>query len=158
MAATTQELEIERRKTLADWAAGLYGIFWSIWWGFFLIRILDGSKTFRLQSPILLSQRTLEVDKFYYVIPSAVIISMFVIVFVDWLWNVHEIAVNEMRMNHFGSDLLPLAITMLALTGSLVTGAWIVQAPLDLVWYGLWILYSWPLAILILLWARPRRY
>ena len=144
--------QLEMRRTLTDWVVGVFGILWSVWWGFFINKVIDANIAATQFNIPLLPSVIVSVPKWFFLTITAITLSVFAIVFVQWLWRIHETAYSGILLSEFLQVTKWLALMLFFL----VSGYWATGTgylvPSNLVWYGSVLTPLWPLTVLFTIW------
>jgi hypothetical protein len=153
MARTTQEANIERRKTLVEWIIAITTIFWSVWWGFYMQALLPNADSdIDIPIKVFLPSFTIKLPGALVLVCSAVVVSVFAIVFVLWLWEVHKTAYQRFLLRSFVRSSAPLAFSLLTLLGGILLIGNAVGVSPSLMNYGALLTLFWPPVVLVTIW------
>jgi len=153
MPRTTHGALAERRVNLADWVTAILSIFWSVWWGFFMNRILENpSSNIRFQIPLLDPPVYIDLPKLLYLVINVVVIAYFAVSYVHWLWNAQRTAYHSFLVSDLLSSSAPLGIAIISMLSSIGFVSYVYKFPYALFLYGVLLTTVWPLAVLVTLW------
>lgn len=155
MPTTTKEAQAERRVNIADWITAIFGIFWSVWWGFFINRVLDTKAEINISFSILSFQSVWDVDsiKQLYLVISALITCSFSIAYVHWLWNAQKTAYKTFLVASLVRFSAPLIFLMALFLAAIGMAAIFFGISSSLILYGVILTIFWPVVVLITLWV-----
>lgn len=153
MARTTQEANIERRKTLVEWIIAITTIFWSVWWGFYMQALLPKADSdIYIPVKVFSPSFSIKLPGSLVLVFSTVVVSVFAIVFVLWLWAVHKTAYNHFFLRSFIRSSAPLAFSVLTLLGGILLIGNAVGVSPSLMNYGALLTLFWPPVVLFTIW------
>jgi hypothetical protein len=155
MPATTKEAQAERRTNIADWITAVFGIFWSVWWGFFINRVLDTKMEINIPFSFFSYRSTWDTESFknLYLVFSVMITCAFSIAYVHWLWNAQKTAYKIFLVSSLVRFSAPLIFWMALFLTAVGMAAIFFSVPLSLILYGAILTFLWPVVVLITLWA-----
>jgi len=139
MPTTTNEAQAERRINIADWITVVFGIFWSVWWGFFINKVIENEPSGLMKN--------------LYLLFSVIITCCFSVAYVHWLWNVQKTAYKKFLVSLLIRYSVPLFFLMLLFMGAVGIARIIFSIPSPLILYGTVLTFIWPIVVLITLWA-----
>ena len=73
----------QRKIAVVEWTSALLGIPWSVWWGFFVHRWMESTV-----NSIPLFGREFNME--FFMVISTFIIGIFILAYVNWLWEVTQ--------------------------------------------------------------------
>ena len=149
MPSTTKEAQAERRVNIADWITAIFGIFWSVWWGFFINRVLDTKAELNISFSILSFQSVWDVDsiKQLYLVISALITCSIV------YFNAQKTAYKTFLVASLVRFSAPLIFLMALFLAAIGVAAIFFGIPSSLILYGVILTIFWPVVVLITLWV-----
>jgi hypothetical protein len=139
MPTTTIEAQAERRTNVADWITAVFGIFWSVWWGFFINRVLEDNPSDWIKN--------------IYILMSVLITCSFSVVYVRWLWNIQKIAYKMFLLSSFIGFSAPLLFLIAFFLSAIGIAGILFSIPSPLILYGAVLTIIWPIVVVITLWT-----
>jgi len=79
-----RERREDRNRQLVEWTLGIIGIFWGVWWGFFVNEILASKQV------MVVFFRFLPVSKAFFLVVSALYVGFLVFTLVHWMWSLRS--------------------------------------------------------------------
>jgi hypothetical protein len=130
----------ERNKHVVDWTVSVVGIFWGVWWAFFVGHILD--------SPVDdLPVGAFRLPKWGALVLSVLVVLYFVIRIVQWMWYVRS-HWRGTTVEEVWDGLQPVILCTFLLCALVAAGTLGFKIELDQMAYGLALTIVWPLSIL----------
>ena len=128
----------DRNRQLVEWTLGIIGIFWGVWWGFFVNEILSSKKTVAAFFGFLL------VSKALFLVVSALYVGLLVYTLVHWMWSLRSFS----RLTRIWTFLTSVRDTVFVL-GGFIAAIYVVSDAFDLgtaqAVYGMVLSFLWPL-------------
>lgn len=147
------ESQIDKQRNLTDWVTGIFGIFWSVWWGFFVNEILKSSvEKAAATLPNISPPFSIQTTKLSFLIVSSVTLAVFASVFVRWLWEIHGTVFYGILLSKFWDLSNKLGLVVLFLFFGIVSAGIGFRVPGELIWYGSLLTFLWPITVLITVW------
>lgn len=134
-----QERE-DRNKHVVEWTISIVGIFWGVWWAFFVNCILQSKAS-------TLAVYSIEVPKWLTLMASVGIVFGFVRRVARWMWYVR----THSRRTQFGTvwdGLKPVLLWVVFLLGMVGLATLGFGLEEDQFFYGLALTALWPLSVL----------
>jgi len=95
----------DRNRQLVEWTLGVVGIFWGVWWGFFVNEILASDKA------IAIFFGFLSCPKAFFLVASAFYVGYLVFTLVRWMWSLRSLSAltpTGIFLNKLGPLVFPL--------------------------------------------------
>jgi len=138
----------ERNLHLIEWTAGILGVFWGVWWGFFMQNVLESQDTATLDFSISALGNsfhgTATLQKTQFLLISVVTIAFYVHYFVRWLWAIHALKRRNVRRRLF-----PVLLVMTGLCSAIHITARAFSVDNASAVYGIALTWLWPVVILL---------
>jgi hypothetical protein len=132
--------EGDRRLVMAEWVTGVMGLFWAVWWSYFMTLVLASHRTsipFDLSGVV--PSTVIPITRSVYLLLSVVIVSEFVIAYVRWLWNIKSDLSNRFLFT-FSMEFIFAIVALLAMVKMAEFGFKIHS---DLSLYGIALTVAW---------------
>jgi hypothetical protein len=124
-----------RKIAIVEWTAAIFGIPWSIWWGFFINEWL--------KSEVVVAGyfMNIELTRDLVMILSVVVISIFILVYVRWLWKLTSWGrrTTIVRLRDGG----PVVLLTIALSLAIIWINWRFDLAADGIPYGVALTIAW---------------
>src|SRR5262249_19372560 len=140
---------------IADWLTAMLGIFWSVWWGFFMNTVLNQAKApYQFHVPFLIPATTIPIERSLYLTVNATVISFFAVVYVRWLWDIQRFAYHRVKLREAVDTSIWLVLAIFFLLSSVGFGGNAFNISPDLIQYGATLTLLWPFLILFAIWKK----
>lgn len=154
MSITLDSAHAERRRNLAEWVTGILGIFWSVWWGFFINEILtEPNLSFNIPLRFVVPNSYITITKDAYLLLSALVVSYFAFTYAHWLWNAQKAAYQRVLLREFVVNAKLLFLSSLILIASIGLPIANPRISETLLGYGIVLLILWPIFVVITIWT-----
>jgi len=139
----------DRNRQLAEWTLGIIGIFWGVWWGFFVNEILASDRATAVFFGLLSASKT------FFLVVSALYVGFLVFTLVRWMWALRTLS----RLTRFWSLLMDLRRPAFVL-GGFIAAVYVVSDTfglgMDQATYGAVLSLLWPTVTYAVLLAADR--
>lgn len=154
MRANANRNTLNMRRQLTDWVVSIFGIIWSVWWGFFIKDIFDSSiAATEMPIPFIRPLPYFHLPKLGFLFISSVFLSIYAVIFVKWLWEVHQTVYAKILLRRF----VDFSLYVIMLVTFLVFGIFSVglgyEVSTELIWYGSGLTILWPVTVLGTVWS-----
>lgn len=154
MRNTFRRTNSDKRTLIADWTTAVFTVFWSVWWGFFIARLLETKSNYIvIKKPIIAPSEWYKIPIYAYMLASVVIVCIYAILYVRWLWSAQASSYSSVSLGTYIRFSYPyLTITAILFSSILLVRLSAINISPLIVDYGLFLTAAWPLVMFITLW------
>lgn len=140
----------ENRTLIADWTTVVFAIFWSVWWGLFIDKVLDLNG---ISIPIGSSKDHIYIPIIWYLLYNALVVSVYTVTYVRWLIKAQKTASTSVSFRDFAGFSVSYVIVLAVVVNSIMLVLYSsTEVPYTLLNYGILLTVAWPIVMFIILW------